>query len=115
MDPVETFMGTGPVPRRPRWLDLALAMARYATWLVGPFVPIVVVWEVVGRLEVFPPYVFPPASAVAVSFWDLLRSGELFVHIWYSLLRLGMGFVAGAVLGLPLGILMGMSRRVATF
>lgn len=84
-------------------------------WVVGPFLPVIVLWEVVARLEIFSPILLPSAVTVFRTFAEYLRSGELFVHLWESLIRLMLGFLAGAGLGLPLGIAMGMSRAVKRF
>jgi NitT/TauT family transport system permease protein len=42
----------------------------------------------------------------------LLRSGELFRHLAVSMVRIGVGFLMGAVPGILLGVAMGLSRYV---
>ncbi len=93
----------GPVRRTwlHRWLvDMA--------WLIGPFVPIIIAWDVLCRLEIFSAIILPPPARVFETFVEYMLSGELFVHIGESLIRLGLGVLAGTGLGLPLGIVMGM-------
>lgn len=93
----------GPVRRTwlHRWLvDMA--------WLIGPFVPIIIAWDILCRLEIFSAIILPPPARVFETFVEYMLSGELFVHIGESLIRLGLGVLAGTGLGLPLGIVMGM-------
>ena len=82
-------------------------------WLLGPFFVIVGVWQIVASLEIFPPFLFPKATKVFVTFFNYGRSGELFPHIWDSLIRLSLGFVVGFGIGFPLGIAMGSNRVIA--
>jgi NitT/TauT family transport system permease protein/taurine transport system permease protein len=95
-------------PRRARrgnwWVRLA--------WIVGPFVPIVLLWEIVVRLGIFSPILLPGPGRVLRTFIEYGWSGELFVHIGESLVRLGLGVLAGTTLGLPLGVAMGMYPRI---
>ena len=97
----------------------------------GAIVPLVVVliWEVLARLELFSAVVMPAPTAVALRWWEYLTppvpydpavspwltwafSGELPSDAVGSLYRVVVGFVVGAVLALPLGLLMGASDKV---
>ena len=49
----------------------------------------------------------PPPSEVALAAWQLLHSPKLGAHLLASLLRVGLGFGAAAVLGVGLGLLIG--------
>jgi NitT/TauT family transport system permease protein len=69
-------------------------------------------WEALGRVGVLDDRFFPAPSAIAGTFVELLRSGELLSHVWTSLGRIVIGFLIGAVPGLLLGTLMGLSRLV---
>ena len=61
-------------------------------------------WEGVARLELINPAFLPAPSAVAVSAYDLIVSGELFSHLTASIWRALLGFVFGSVVGVILGI-----------
>lgn len=53
----------------------------------------------------------PPPTAVLAAGWELLSSGELFMHAWASLRRELIAF-SWACVAIPLGIAMGWSRLV---
>jgi NitT/TauT family transport system permease protein len=65
-------------------------------------------WELYGRRT--DPLLFTFPSAIAVAFWQLLKSGELIRQSLVSLSALGAGFGASLVLGVSLGLIMGRSR-----
>jgi NitT/TauT family transport system permease protein len=65
-------------------------------------------WELYGRRT--DPLLFTFPSAIAVAFWQLLKSGELIHQSLVSLSALGAGFGASLVLGVSLGLIMGRSR-----
>jgi len=76
-----------------------------------PFLVLAVVWEIVARLEVFPPRLFPPLEEIASAFVRLTVSGILPHHAFDTLVRLTAGFALAAVIGVAVGILMGRFRR----
>lgn len=69
-------------------------------------------WEGLGRAGALDQRFFPTPSAIAGTFWQLIQSGELIGHVGTSLGRIAIGFVLGAIPGLLLGIVMGLSRIV---
>jgi NitT/TauT family transport system permease protein len=97
---------------------LAAAAAREdARWRVIarnalPFVVVFALWELVARLGVFPPRLFPSLVEVARAFVNLTVSGILPHHAFDTVVRLLVGFALAAIVGVALGILMGRSRRV---
>lgn len=84
-------------------------------WLVGPFVPIILIWQGVCQLGLFSPILLPPPIRVAEAFVEYVSDGELFKHIGASLFRLSLGVIAGLLIGLPVGVAMGMSPLVRRF
>lgn len=70
-------------------------------------VPLLVLWEVLPRLEVLPPALAPTPSLVAVTFWELLREHGLLGHLGWSLGRFALGFVVALLFAVPIGVLMG--------
>ena len=52
----------------------------------------------------------PSPLAVVQAAWELIRSGEIFVHLWASFVRAAIGFCIGGALGLILGFLNGGFR-----
>ena len=71
-----------------------------------------VVWAAVGASGVFHPSLFPPPWHVAVTMFDMIADGSLPRHILVSLSRVVLGFSLAAAIAIPLGIAMGLSRRV---
>lgn len=75
-----------------------------------PFLVVGALWEIVARLGVFPPKLFPPLEAVAETFVRLTADGILPHHVLDTLLRLTAGFALAAVAGVAMGIAMGRWR-----
>ena len=76
-----------------------------------PFVVVGALWEIVARLGVFPPRLFPSLEEVAAAFIRLTMAGILPHHVFDTLLRLFAGFALAAFAGVVIGIAMGRSRR----
>ncbi len=76
--------------------------------VVTPIV-LVVLWEALVRFRMLDARFFPAPSHVAIAFWGLARSGQLWEHLTISLWRICWGFVLGALPGIVVGLLMGMS------
>ena len=71
---------------------------------------LLVVWELVGRLDVS--MFVPPVSRVAGVWWRLLGDGTLWRAASSSLVSLVYGFVPAAVLGVTVGAAMGRFATV---
>jgi NitT/TauT family transport system permease protein len=100
--PASTFLAGSPSPGESRW--------RAAVRTAFPFLVVGAIWEVVARLQVFPPRLFPPLEVVAAAFVRLTASGVLPHHALDTLLRLLAGFALAAIVGVVVGIAMGRSR-----
>jgi NitT/TauT family transport system permease protein len=106
-------------------------LARFKSFAVGVVVPLVllIVWEVCARAGFVSEVVMPAPSAVAVKWWASLLpaqpfdpasqsqlawmfSGEMVQDAMASLYRVIVGFVVGAGLALPIGLLMGARPRL---
>lgn len=70
---------------------------------------VLVLWEVAGRLLAKPLFL-PPFSSVMATFYRLLMTGELGTHVGISTARSLSGFALSALVGIPLGLLMGWYR-----
>ncbi len=79
---------------------------------------ILVVWAVASHL-VANPYILPTIASVLEvllhPFQDILGSGSLVENALISIGRVSLGFLLGAVVAVPLGILMGRSEQTKTF
>lgn len=73
-------------------------------------VPLLVLWEVVGRADVA--LFVPPLTRVLAAWWRIAGNGTLWKAMAPSLLSLLYGFGLALAVGVPLGILMGRHRTV---
>lgn len=71
---------------------------------------LVVLWEAIIRINGWSEQVFPGPIIVLNAFFELVADGTLFNHSVASLYRVTVGFYLAAILGIPLGILLGMHR-----
>jgi len=86
-----------------------------ATLLLGAIPPalVLVAWFALPRLIDYPAYMLPPLSVFGARIWEAISDGSLLTHTAASLQRLGLGFVIGNSLAIPLGIAIAMNRHVA--
>lgn len=68
---------------------------------------IIFLWQLVVMFSGWSVQVFPGPVIVFYGFVELLSNGSLFNHSVASLYRVTIGFYFGALLGIPLGILIG--------
>ena len=77
-------------------------------WGVLPVVIFLAIWEVVARLNLIPgQFFFPPFSMVMQEFYYLIANGVLGDNFLSSLVRVLIGFCAGSIAGIAVGIVMG--------
>ena len=72
---------------------------------------IVVVWQSVETFTDAHVALLPPPLLTARAFFELLISGELFVHAGASLGRVIVAWLLSAAIAIPLGLAMGRWRR----
>jgi NitT/TauT family transport system permease protein len=74
------------------------------------------IWVAGSALKWINPSYFPTPETLGSAFVDLVKDGyqghPLWEHIGISLFRTLVGFCVGAVIGVPLGLLTGYSRRL---
>jgi sulfonate transport system permease protein len=73
----------------------------------------VVLWEALCRANLIRVIALPAPSTVAATLWSLCASGQMFLHIGVSLLRVLEGFACATALGLVLGVGVGVSTTFA--
>ncbi len=111
---------------------MAKAKADFLSRIKGIWVPLLflAIWEGIVRIGWVNPQVLPAPSAVIVRWYQYLMpqeaydpasgmsklswmfSGELVHDLWASFYRVVLGCFIGGILALPIGLLMGQSRRV---
>ncbi|MEW6643083.1 MAG: ABC transporter permease [Pseudomonadota bacterium] len=80
---------------------------------VLPFVAIAVVWQIASFYT--KPYLFPGLGSVAKSFWTILTTWDLLSQGLVTWARLVVAVAASLVIGIPIGLAMGLSRRADEF
>ena len=78
-------------------------------------VAFVLIWEGCVRFGIIDPRFLPPPSKIAINYWELLLSGEIYRHTVASLKRVAIGLSLAAVSGIGLGVAMGASSRVRLY
>ena len=79
-------------------------------WVItlGSVVTMLILWEIFGR-RVNPVFGSYP-SAIAVAFWELAVSGQLWSALFESLRPFFLGYALAILVGVPLGLLIGGFR-----
>ena len=71
------------------------------------------IWELVARLNLIPgQFFFPPFSTVMQEFYYLIANGVLGDNFLSSLVRVLVGFSAGAIAGFLVGVIMGWKEVI---
>ena len=77
---------------------------------LGPILLFMGVWQAVTMLHLTDPAFLPGLGAIGRALFDLLGSRELYVNLGVSLLTAMIGLGLGVVVGVPLGMLMALSK-----
>lgn len=111
-----------PTPAPPQGPGLPEGATRLLAGVVGfaerayPLVLVVILWELVARLQWVDHLFLPRFTDVAVTLWSgLFQTGFLMTDAAVSLGRAFAGLVIGGSLGVLLGTLMGQFRPVRQF
>lgn len=73
---------------------------------------IVILWEAVYRLEIWPNFMFPSPIQVFKSLWNGMIDGTYSIALLYSLKRLLTGYVIAVVAGITIGILLASNKTM---
>jgi NitT/TauT family transport system permease protein len=92
--------------RPPGWVRIVQSQVVMA--VASPLLALVI-WEIVGRLGWLDQRFFPIPSSIIRELVDLAASGELLVHLGWTLQRVAIGFCLGAIPAILLGLVMGLS------
>jgi NitT/TauT family transport system permease protein len=84
----------------------APASSRYSAWLA--FAAVLVVWQGVCALGWVSPLFLPSPVRIVAALWHLAAGGEIWPHVWASLIRIVGGWAVGTVAGLAVGLAMGL-------
>ncbi len=78
---------------------------RLALYLSVPL--FLVAWQIVSSAGVVNARLFPAPTVVAVDLWRTALSGQLLIDVAMSVTRVVIGYTAGAVAGIAIGVLTG--------
>jgi NitT/TauT family transport system permease protein len=91
----------------PRPLAVGLGLAAFAI--------VIAVWSVLTYGGVVQPLFLPRPGTVAKAWWDMFAHENFISDVWASFLRILIGFLVAAAVGIPLGIAIGSFRAVQAF
>jgi ABC-type nitrate/sulfonate/bicarbonate transport system permease component len=90
--------------------SLQASWNRYGGYALG-FASLFVLWHL-ASIYLVSSVLFPPPAIVFRKAVILVRNGVLLEHLWASVQRILLGFIAGSLLGIPIGLAMGSFRPV---
>ncbi len=79
-----------------------------------PFAVVIALWQWSVSWVGLSEYFYPSPTSTLTSFIELLQNGVLFSYIGDSLVRYAWGCAIGIGVGIPIGVLTALSRRVAS-
>ena len=85
----------------------------FRPWVIP--VVLLVVWEIIVRLEIISASLFPSPLTILDTGWNLLVNGNLMSHIGVSLARALTGMVIGGIIGFALGVINGLSKKAYVY
>lgn len=106
---VKTKLITSPPTRAIRRMSL-----RQFAPLLAPMV-LLVVWQVIVWLGIYPTFIIPAPAEVLAKFMDVLADGRWFLHTRTTLEEVVLGLAWGVGIGVLLGYLMAKNRLLDTF
>jgi NitT/TauT family transport system permease protein len=85
---------------------------------IGTIVALLLIWYLGSHWGLINPNYLPTPATISSDFMDILQNGyqghPLSEHIGISLFRTLVGFIVGALFGVPLGLATGYSRRAGS-
>ena len=76
------------------------------------FLTLIALWELIGRLRIWPPYLLPSPTAVLTTLVSGFADGSMPLAIWISLRRIVIGFGLSLACGTALGMFLGRSKTL---
>lgn len=73
---------------------------------------VLIVWEILSSNKIIDPVLFPPPSKIFGTFGDRIESGEMVRDLTATLSEFFVGYVVSVIIGLPIGVAMGLWKRV---
>lgn len=83
----------------------------YFNYLTAPVI-LILFWYIVTQFKIVSPIFLPKPNEVIISLWKAIGDKSIFIDIYYTLYRVFFGFFIAAIVGVPVGLLMGYSKRI---
>jgi NitT/TauT family transport system permease protein len=80
------------------------------TW--GLVIGLLLIWEILARVKLISPIIFPAPSLIMSSFIKNLAMGKYNENVIVTFSRVFLGFLIGGGAGMLIGLVMGWSRRM---
>lgn len=87
--------------RRRRTVSVGMRLLQVALAVV-----VLVIWEVLVRIDVIDDFFFPLPSEIFKTVWVWISSGYVFPHLWFTLQEAVLALLVGGVAGLALGFVL---------
>lgn len=81
-------------------------------FIIGPII-FLLIWALFSYLKLVNPVLIPTPLAVTVKFAQLFYNGEIWTDLFATLYRLFFGFALSIAIGIPLGLILGSSKRLS--
>jgi len=75
-------------------------------------ITIITLWSFLTFLNFIPSFILPTPYVVIISFFELLVNGELFIHMFSTIIRITIGFLIASAIAIPIGIGIGWSKEI---
>ena len=103
-----------PSAARLEWLRRQTRRKRIIrSWQIALVLALFLLWELTTRLGLSDGFLISSPSRMAVTFWQLCRSGDVLVHMGVSCLETVVGFLSGTLLGTLVAVAMWWSDTLA--
>jgi len=103
--PAAPWVASAPPPKPARKLNWGAALP-----FIGPVV-LFIVWDLVVRAGLIKPILLPPPGATLMTLVTGLAGGPLMADFAVTVWRTVQAFLIAAVVGMPLGVLLGSNER----
>ena len=109
-----TLTSTSALTSRPLWRWRPAPLPKVVLAFILP-ITLLALWQLALQQGWASPHILPPPHKVLQRLWALAESGDLSFHLLTSLTRVGWGFLFGLLIGIPLGVVMGLSRTAESY
>ncbi|MEI7961155.1 MAG: ABC transporter permease [archaeon] len=70
------------------------------------------IWGAITLFKLYDVFFLPSPIDVLIDLFTMLTNGSLNLDIYYTVLRLGAAFLLAAIIGIPLGLLLGSATKI---